>query len=239
MIASRLICENLSAGYGGVPVIAGVSMAVSPGECVAVLGRNGVGKSTLARTIAGTLGRTPMGTVIYEGKDISEWLPHARARAGISFAPDDRGVFRQLTVEENLKVAARSTIPSGASQPGQDAPALLAARWRHRAEQLSGGEQRILALACALAASPRLLLIDELSEGLSALAISMVEAWLMERIASGLSVVLIEQRVDLALRLAARCYVMDFKGGRGGVVLEADAATLREDNSVLVKFLAL
>ena len=239
MTAPRLTCNDLSNGYGGVPVIADVNISVSQGECVAVLGRNGVGKTTMARTIAGILGRPLMGTVVYEGSDVTAWSTDTRARMGITYAPDDRGVFRQLTVEENLKLATRRVGAPSIATVAEDVPDILAARWRHRAEQLSGGEQQILAIACALAASPRLLVIDELSEGLSTRAIAMVEAWLGRRVAEGLSVLLIEQRVDLALRLATRCYVMDFDGGRGTIVLEADAATLRDDSSVLLKLLAL
>jgi|ERR1051325_9584644 branched-chain amino acid transport system ATP-binding protein len=239
MTSPRLTCNDLSSGYGGVPVIADVNMSVSQGECVAVLGRNGVGKTTIARTIAGILGRPLMGAVVYEGSDIAAWSPDARARMGITYAPDDRGVFRQLTVEENLKLAKRRVGTLSTVTDAEEVPSVLAARWRHRAEQLSGGEQQILAIMCALAASPRILIIDELSEGLSTRAIAMVEEWLKKRVAAGLSVLLIEQRVDLALRLATRCYVMDFNGGRGTIVLAADAATLRADDSALVKLLAL
>lgn len=237
MSTSRLACTDLSAGYNGAPVIEKIDLRVAPGECVAIIGRNGVGKTTTARVLAGSL-KLLAGSIAYEGQEISTWPPDVRARAGITFASDDRPVFRQLTVEENLRLAARSASREGSCWP-EWVPPLLKERFNQRVGKLSGGEQQILAIACALATAPRVLIIDEFTEGLAVSAVTMVEQWLLERTTTGLSTILIDQRIDLVLSLATRCYVLDLVDGRGTVVLASTTDLLAANGDTLRKHLAI
>lgn len=214
-----LHCRDVSAGYFGVPVIAGVTLEIARGECVALLGKNGVGKTTLANAISGG-GQALGGAVHFDGRDVTAWAAYQRTRAGLVLAPDYRGVFRQLTIRENLAVVK-----------GRDAaiPTLLLRRANQLAAKLSGGEQQLLALTCALAMAPKLLIVDELSEGLSVKTLSEVIALLQARIRDGMALMLIEQRVEVVMTIATRCYIFDFVGGRGGVAREVLAATLNTD----------
>jgi branched-chain amino acid transport system ATP-binding protein len=204
--------EAVSAGYGETVVLEGVALALPPGGTLAVLGRNGVGKTTLVATI---MGHTTLhaGRIRFADSDISQLPPYRRARLGIGFVPQEREVFGSLTVEENLAVAARPGSWSLARIydffPG------LAARRGNRGNQLSGGEQQMLAIGRALMGNPSLLLMDEPLEGLAPVVVDAVLAGL-ERLKreDDLALLLIEQHARLALEFAGEAIVLD----RGRIV---------------------
>jgi branched-chain amino acid transport system ATP-binding protein len=219
-----LALTEVSAGYGETIVLEGVSLALSPGQTLAVLGRNGVGKTTLLATIMGHT-RLHGGTIRFAGEEIAALGPYRRARLGIGFVPQEREVFPSLTVEENLIVAGR---------PGEwtlarvyDFFPSLAERRRHHGNQLSGGEQQMLAIGRALMGNPTLLLLDEPLEGLAPVIVDTLLARL-DRLKreDGLAFLLVEQHAQLALELAQIAIILD----RGAIVF---AGTSREllDNS--------
>jgi len=215
-----LALAGVEAGYGETVVIEAVSLAVPPGGTLAVLGRNGVGKTTLLRTI---MGHTNLraGRIRFGGRDIADLPAYRRARLGIGFVPQEREVFRSLTVAENLAVAAR---PGAWSAPRvYDLFPSLAERRAHRGNQLSGGEQQMLAIGRALMGNPALLLMDEPLEGLAPVVVDSLLAAL-ERLKrdGGLALVLIEQHARLALEFAASAIVLD----RGRIVHEGASADL-------------
>jgi branched-chain amino acid transport system ATP-binding protein len=204
--------EAVSAGYGETVVLEGVALALPPGGTLAVLGRNGVGKTTLVATI---MGHTTLhaGRIRFADSDISQLPPYRRARLGIGFVPQEREVFGSLTVEENLAVAARPGSWSLARI--YDFFPSLAARRGNRGNQLSGGEQQMLAIGRALMGNPSLLLMDEPLEGLAPVVVDAVLAGL-ERLKreDDLALLLIEQHARLALEFAGEAIVLD----RGRIV---------------------
>jgi branched-chain amino acid transport system ATP-binding protein len=208
--------------YGESHVLHGVSLDVRAGEAVALLGRNGVGKTTLIRTVAGF---TPprAGHVRFEGRDIHRLPAHRIARAGLALVPQGRRIFAPLTVAENLVIGARQ---------GPWTPARIHEifpRLRERAAQgggsLSGGEQQMLAIGRALMTNPRLLLLDEPSEGLAPLIVREIGRVLARLKESGLAILLVEQNVPLALRVADRVYVMS----KGQIVYHGASSGLDDD----------
>lgn len=223
---------GLVAGYGGGTVLHGLDLAVAPGERVAVLGRNGVGKTTLLKTVMGLV-RPRAGTVRFAGAGIGGQPPFRIARAGIAYVPQGREVFADLTVEENLILGDLQAADAGRAYAVFPA---LAGRRREAAGRLSGGQQQQLAIARALMARPRLLLLDEPSEGVQpSVVLELAEALAAVATAEGMALVLVEQNVDLALRLAGRAVFMD----RGRIVAEELAADLRADRSRLDAHLVL
>ena len=228
--------DGIHTAYGLSQVLFGVSLEVHPGECIALIGRNGVGKTTTMRSVMGLL-RPSAGRILWKGADIAGWSPHRVARAGIGFVPEDRRVFAELSVWENLDVAARA-----ARRPGHwtlDAvyelfPPLRALRNR-QGGFLSGGEQQMLTIGRTLMGNPELLLLDEPSEGLAPLV---VEA-LLENVRTlkqdGLTILLAEQGVDFSLALADRVYVLE----KGTIRYTGPAAELRDDTALRDRLLAL
>ncbi|MSP90084.1 MAG: ABC transporter ATP-binding protein [Alphaproteobacteria bacterium] len=215
--------EDVSAGYGETVVLENVSLAVEASGTLAVIGRNGVGKTTLLATI---MGHTQLhgGAIRFAGIDLTGMEAHARARAGIGYVPQEREIFASLTVEENLTVAER---------PGDwsldrvyDMFPGLANRRRNRGNQLSGGEQQMLAIGRALMGNPKLLLMDEPLEGLAPVIVEQLLA-AMERLraSGGLTIVLVEQHTRIALAFAQRTLVLD----RGRVVFDGASAELAGD----------
>lgn len=231
-----LAVEGLRAGYGpGAPVLLDVDLALGPGRVLAVMGRNGAGKTTLLRAIMG-LARHEAGTIRLDGTPIQGWRPERVARAGVGWVPQGRGVFPGLTVEQNLRLGA---LGGGRARPD---PALLArfpalAERRHRdAQSLSGGEQRQLAIARALAGGPRLLLLDEPSEGLQPSLVEALARTLAALVAeTGIALLLVEQNLDLAIELADDCLLLE----DGWVVDRLPGAALAEDPSRLERHLGL
>ena len=231
-----LALEEVYAAYGLSRVLFGVSLAVEAGECVCLLGRNGVGKTTTMRAV---MGLTPPGAgrVLWQGRDIAGWAPHRIARAGIGFVPEDRRVFAELTVGENLEVGARAARRSGrwtTEAVGELFP-VLRERRDQRGGFLSGGEQQMLTIARTLMGNPDLLLLDEPSEGLAPLVVDQLRDKIAELKDQGLTILLAEQRVDFALALADRVYVLE----KGSVRYSGAAAELRADAALVDRLVSL
>jgi len=221
-----LSVEALEAGYGRARVLFGVSLTVEPGRLVCVMGRNGVGKTTLLNTIMGVLPATA-GKVTFEGKDVTRLKPHERVRLGMGYVPQGHETFPQLTVLGNLQVtldASPHRDPSAIDEALEVFPRLKPLLKR-RAGFLSGGQQQQLAIARALVTRPKLLILDEPTEGIQPSIILEIEEAIGRLHASGLAVLVVEQYLDLALRLADRFVILD--GGR--VVRSGDAEELRDE----------
>ncbi len=216
--------EGLCAGYGGTDVVHGVDLTVGRGEIVALLGLNGAGKTTTVLAAAGALSRTA-GVVRVDGTSLAAGRPHAAARRGVACVPQERSLFTQLSVAENLRLAVaggRRAVAAETARAVERFPALAGLVGR-RAGLLSGGEQRMVALARALARHPRILLVDEMSLGLAPLVVDDLVAVLRSFVAEeGTGVLLVEQHLDVALSLAGRAYVME----RGRVVAEGPSAEM-------------
>jgi branched-chain amino acid transport system ATP-binding protein len=197
--------------YGTSHILFGVSLNVNEGETVCLLGRNGAGKSTTLRSI---MGLTPpaSGRVTYNGVELTGKPPYTIARLGIGFVPDDRGIFADLTVQENLEIAETRRRGHGDAWTLERLytafPMLKGLRDR-RGEHLSGGEQRLLSVARALLTHPRLLIFDEPAEGLSPLVVRAVRDWILRLKESGMAMLLSEQNVKFAMEVSDRAYVID------------------------------
>jgi branched-chain amino acid transport system ATP-binding protein len=200
---------RLEGGYGESPVLRGVSLEVGRGEIFAILGKNGMGKTTLLKTAMGLLpART--GRVEFLGEDVTGWPAYRITRLGVSYVPQEKSIFQDLSVEENLRLALRdrSSFAERLETVAAAFP-ILQSRHRQRAGTLSGGEQKMLLIGRALLTQPRLILVDEISEGLQpAMVTRLQEVLAHERRAHGLTVVLVEQNVGFALELADRYAVL-------------------------------
>lgn len=232
-MSDLLTVENLSAGYGEARVLDGIGFAMAPGESIALLGRNGVGKTTLIRSLIG-LTRRHGGTLRFNGADISTAAPYRRARAGIGWVPQERAMFPSLTVEEHLTTVARPGAWGLATV--YDIFPRLRERRATMGNQLSGGEQQMVAIARALMTNPRLLLLDEPMEGLAPIIVHELAAVICRLIAeSGLSVIVVEQHARLALSMTGRAIVLD----RGRIVHASSSAELLEDSEKLGRLVAV
>jgi branched-chain amino acid transport system ATP-binding protein len=230
---SDLVLEAVEAGYGDTVIIENISFGLARGGTLTVLGRNGVGKTTLLATI---MGHTNLraGHIRFAGHDISNLPPHRRARLGIGFVPQEREVFRSLTVTENLTVAARPGAWS--LDRVYDLFPPLAARRDHRGSQLSGGEQQMLAIGRALMGNPSLLLMDEPLEGLAPVIVdSLLAALDRLKREDDLALVLIEQHAHIALEFAAAAIVLD----RGNIVFSGASEELLKAPERLGSLLAV
>jgi branched-chain amino acid transport system ATP-binding protein len=232
MSGPLLAVDRLVAGYGAAVVLDEVSLELPPHASLALLGRNGVGKTTLIATLMG-LTRVRRGAVVFDGMDVTGWRPHRRARAGIGWVPQEREVFTGLTVLENLTVAAR---------PGRwtlervcGLFPRLAERRRSLGGQLSGGEQQMLAIGRALMLNPKLLLLDEPFEGLAPNIVAEVEAAIRVMSAEGMAVLLVEQHVDAALRLSQSAVVLE----HGRIAHAGPSAELARDRALLERLVTL
>ena len=228
-----LQASDLRAGYGSAAVLHGVSLSLAEGERAAVLGRNGVGKTTLMRALSGTISSTG-GTLTFQGTDLVPLRPHERARLGIAHVPQGRDIFPKLTVAENLRVGAAAIRGSADAQIDEvyDEFPVLAERRRARGGSLSGGQQQILALARALVSEPKLLLLDEPSEGIQpSILDEIAEAIDHINSARGITVLVVEQNLDFAARIAERGLIMD----KGEIIETLDIA----NRDLQRKFLAL
>jgi branched-chain amino acid transport system ATP-binding protein len=233
MAERALELDKVFAGYGETVVLEDIDLALGVGETVSVIGRNGVGKSTLLATI---MGHTQLhgGRLSLHGKDISKLATYRRVAAGLGYVPQEREIFPSLSLRENLEVAAR---------PGQwtfdtvcELFPRLAERADNRGNQLSGGEQQMLAIGRALIGNPTVLLMDEPSEGLAPVIVEEL-ARAVKRLtkAGGLSMVLVEQNTRLALDMAPRAIVMD----RGRIVYDGASDTLRGDPAKLEQLIGV
>ena len=230
---AALAVANLRAGYGDTVVLEGVSLALPPGGTLAILGRNGVGKTTLLATI---MGHTTLhgGSIRFGGGEIGKLPPYRRSRLGIGFVPQEREIFRSLTVEENLTVAGRTGRWTIARV--YDFFPSLAERRRNRGNELSGGEQQMLSIGRALMGNPTLLLMDEPLEGLAPVIVETVLAGL-DRLKreDDLAILLVEQHARIALEFAAQAIVLD----RGRIVYEGPSPALLAAPEQLAKLMGV
>ena len=228
--------ENLTCNYGKVAALKDVGLTVSEGEIVALIGANGAGKSTLLRTISGLI-HPVSGQITFLGRRIDRLPPHKVVRLGIAHIPEGRLVFAPMTVHDNLKMGAyrrrdHKQINGDMERMFEYFP-ILGDRRRQLAGSLSGGEQQMLAVARALMTSPRLVLMDEPSMGLSPLLVETVADIVVNMQKDGLSVLLVEQNAALALSVANRAYVLEI----GRVVAEGDARSIAEDGALKKAYL--
>jgi branched-chain amino acid transport system ATP-binding protein len=229
---SLLAVDNLVAGYGDSVVLEDVSLTLAPCASLAVLGRNGVGKTTLIATLMG-LTRVHRGTIRFGGEAVTGWRPHRRALAGMGWVPQERDIFSSLSVAENLTVVA---CPGPWNLPRvYELFPRLAERRRSLGGQLSGGEQQMLAIGRALMLNPKLLLLDEPFEGLAPNLVAELERAIALMVAEGLAAVLVEQHVEAALRLSETAIVLE----HGRVVHVGSSAQLRDDRALLERLVTL
>jgi branched-chain amino acid transport system ATP-binding protein len=233
MAAPSLVVEDIYTAYGLSQVLFGVSLEVAPGECVCLLGRNGVGKTTTMRSI---MGLTPprRGRVTWKGRDTTGRAPHQVAQAGIGFVPEDRRIFADLTVWENLDVASRRQAGGGWTvERVFDLFPKLRELVGRQGGFLSGGEQQMLTIARTLMGNPDLLLLDEPSEGLAPVVVRVLLERLLALKARGQTILLSEQNIRFATRLADRAYVLE----QGHVRYEGTIAELSGDEHVRQAYL--
>jgi branched-chain amino acid transport system ATP-binding protein len=224
---------GLFAGYGRAVVLEDVSFTLEQGDSLAVLGRNGMGKTTLLTTLMG-LTQFQRGSIVYAGSELSRRSTFARARAGLGWVPQERGVFPSLSVQEHLDAVARPG-PWDTARVYALFPSLFARR-DQRGNQLSGGEQQMLAIARALVVNPRLLLLDEPMEGLAPIVVEELARVLGELVEQGnMAVILVEQHARLALRLTRHVLVLE----RGRVVHRGPSDVLAKDAALQRRLLAI
>ncbi|HEV2625494.1 MAG TPA: ABC transporter ATP-binding protein [Xanthobacteraceae bacterium] len=232
-MASALALRQVSAGYGETVVIEDIDLTLAPGECISVIGRNGVGKSTLLATV---MGQTVLhaGDIVLNGQSLTRVPPYRRALAGIGFVPQEREIFPSLTVRENLDVAARPglwTLPRVFELFPR-----LQERLDNAGNQLSGGEQQMLSIARALLTNPTILLMDEPTEGLAPILVETLTAVLAKlQTQSGLSIILVEQNSRVALTFSPRTVILD----KGRIVYDGESEPLRTDPDRLAKLIGI
>ena len=239
-MAELLKVENLRAGYGEAVVLNDISLSLGEGETLALLGRNGTGKTTLMDTLAGAT-RQHGGQIFLGGQPLHTLPSHERAAAGIGWVPQERNIFKSLTVHENLTAVARPGRTGHTSRPWTPERVYemfprLAERKTNLGTQLSGGEQQMLAVGRALVLNPRLLLLDEPLEGLAPIIVEeLLRAIARITREEGLSAIIVEQHPQAILKISHRAVVLD----HGNVVHASDAATLQQDPELLNRLLGV
>ena len=234
-----LTVEAIHTYYGKSHILHGVSLEVRPGEVVGLLGRNGVGKSTTLKTIMGLIHPTE-GRIVFEGQPIARTAPHRLARLGIGYVPEDRRIFRLLTVMENLRTGLDR---NGVSEERKKALLekvyqyfpVLAERRYQAGGTLSGGEQQMLAIARAMMLEPKIILLDEPTEGLMPRMVAQIREIIALLHRERVAILLVEQNVPLTLEVSDRIYIME----KGVVRHHAAAAALRSDDSVIHQYLGV
>ena len=227
--------EKLQAWYGPSHILQGIDLEVSQGEIVCLIGRNGAGKTTTLRTIMGLAGRSA-GRVIFEGRDLLPLPTHRRNGLGLGFVPEERRIVSGLTVRDNLRLGL---LASTIKRRDQDVIAEIAETFPRLAERLdqdaitmSGGEQQMLAIARAMVSKPKLIMLDEPSEGIMPVLVDEMFALFARLRGEGTTILLVEQNVELALGIADRAYIMD----QGEIVHQAPAAVLLADEAVKERY---
>ncbi|MBI4635879.1 MAG: ABC transporter ATP-binding protein [Candidatus Rokubacteria bacterium] len=221
--------SDVHAGYGATPILFGVSLEVREGEAVALLGRNGMGKTTLMKTAMGFL-RPWRGSIQYDGRDLMRLTPHEIARLGVGFVPENRRIFPGLTVRENLELGLSAVPDRSATLRRRRLDEVFGhfPRLRERIDQagktLSGGEQQMLAIARVMMAGARIILMDEPTQGLAPALVRHIREMLAELKRLGVTVLLVEQNARMALNVCDRGYIME----KGSIVFEGPAGELRE-----------
>jgi len=230
---TMLEVHGLNAWYGKSHILRGVDFHVGSGEIVSLLGRNGVGRSTTIKAIMGDV--TRQGSIRFKGQEISGLKPHEIARAGLGYVPENRDIFPRLTVRENLILGMKSTTPS--KRWNMEDMFNLFPRLRERAETpggvLSGGEQQMLTMCRTLMGDPDLVMIDEPTEGLAPKMVELVGELLARIAERGVSILLVEQKLTIALRISKRLYVM----GHGQIVFEGSAKDLKDNAAIRKEWL--
>jgi branched-chain amino acid transport system ATP-binding protein len=231
-----LSVENLSVSYGAIQALRGVSLRVEAGEVVTLIGGNGAGKSTTLRTISGLL-QPKSGTIHFDGQPIHGRAPHRLVQMGLVQVPEGRGIFANLTVEENLQMGAFARTDHAEIRRDRERALDLLPRIRERLRQtagtLSGGEQQMLAIARALLARPKLLMLDEPSLGLAPQVVQAVFGVLRQIAEEGTTILLVEQNAKMALQLANRAYVLEV----GEIQMEGAASELAASDEVRKAYL--
>ncbi len=233
---SLLALEELQVSYGGIRAVKGISLAVEPGELVCLIGANGAGKTTTLRAITGLV-RAAGGRIVYDGQDIASLKPHEISRRGLALVPEGRGVFAQLTIEENLQMGAYARHDRPGVAADLDRAYTLFPRLKERRRQtagtLSGGEQQMLAISRALMSRPKLLLLDEPSMGLAPLMVERIFEVIRGISADGVTMLLVEQNARLALEVSRRGYVLE----SGQVTISGEARSLLGDPRIREAYL--
>jgi len=236
MTETMLDIKGLRAGYGGKPVLQGVDLTVSKGEIVAVIGRNGVGKSTLMKTLIGLV-ESMAGTITFGSTELTGLTPFRRARLGIGYVPQGRDVFPRMSVKENLQVgeSMRERVSPDVYERIYELFPILRERAGQQAGTMSGGQQQQLAIGRVLVGSPQLLLLDEPSEGIQPSIVQDIGRIIRKlNQDSGMTIMFVEQNLDMIRALAQRCYVMD----KGRIVAHVTPHEL-DDRDTIRKYLAV
>ena len=230
--------EAVSASYGSVPAISGVSIEIGEGEAVGLLGANGAGKSTTLRVISGLV-RPTSGTIIFDGTDLASLPPHRIPELGIAHVPEGRQVFPEMTVQENLEIGAY--VPKAKAERSRTLQLVysifprLADRSKQLAGTMSGGEQQMLAVGRGLMLKPRLLMLDEPSLGLAPVMTDVTFEKIGEIHKMGTAILLVEQNVSRALSLVARAYVLE----GGNIIMHGTSAELADNKQVQAAYLGI
>ena len=239
MATSLLSVEEIHTYYGEAHILQGVSIQVAEGEVVTLIGRNGAGKTTTLRSIMG-IARPRLGRIAVAGEDVTRLPTHEIVRRGVAWVPEERRVLPNLTVLENLRLGLLGVrgADGGVAERLEEAFSLfprLRERIAHRGRQLSGGEQQMVAIARGLVARPRVMLVDEPTEGLAPLLVQGLTEILRRINAGGTTVLLVEQTLEVALSLSHRLYVMD----QGRIQFEGTPASLAADPAIQQRFLGV
>jgi branched-chain amino acid transport system ATP-binding protein len=233
-MAEMLELKDIHTYYGRSHILQGISMDLQEGEVICLLGRNGAGKTTTLRSIMG-FNAPRRGSITFEGVDLAKKQPYQICRLGIGYVPQDRRIFPTLTVQDNLEVVERHREGGWSVEKIFGTFPILKTLKDRKGRHLSGGEQQILAVARPLMTNPKLLLLDEPSEGLAPLIVKAIEDLVKTIITSGISVILAEQNMRFAMNIARRGYIID----KGRIHHQGSLEELKEDREIIGKYLAV
>jgi branched-chain amino acid transport system ATP-binding protein len=232
-----LTVQGLNTYYGDSHILRGVDLAIEAGQSVGLLGRNGMGKTTLIRSVMGYV-KAASGRVQFDGRDITGWPPEKVARLGVGYVPEGRGVFPNLSVRENLVMSERAGVDGKRAWTFDRVMATfprLSERLSHGGQQLSGGEQQMLSIGRALMTNPRLLILDEATEGLAPLIVAEIWRVIGEIRASGISTMIVDRDYRKVLAHTERAVVME----KGRIVLAGESAALAQSHDALAQYLGV